>query len=94
MGTNPTAADRAVAIVTSFQLSGEDEELGEELFDVVEDLVKAILLAQTEEELERAKTAISNTFIMMAAIVDGVIDECPKEFQLAEIASQFTGSLA
>lgn len=94
MGTNPTAADRAVAIVTSFQLSDEDEELGEKLFEIVDDLVQAVLHATTPEDLERAQMAISNTFIMMAAIVDGVIGECPKDVQLHEIASTFTGSLA
>lgn len=89
----PTAADRAIRIVTSFQLSEEDEELGEELFDVVDEMVQNILLSSTPEELERAQMQIANTMIVMAALVDGLMDECPKDVVLAEIAELLTGSL-
>lgn len=68
--------------------------MGEELFVVVDDLVQAVINSKTPEELELAQTAISNTMIVLAALVDGLIDECPKDVQLSEIAELLTGSLA
>lgn len=89
----PNAADRAIAIVTSFQLSADDEELGEELFEVLDDLVRPIVAAESAEDLTAAQEALSNTVIVLAALIDGLMYHCDKEVQLPDLAAQLTGSL-
>lgn len=93
-GPAPSAADRAIAIITSFRLSDEDDEVGEEMFEILDDLGRAIHQAETIEQLEQSCEALSNTVIVLCALIDALIDHCPKDVELSGLAQQLTGSLS
>lgn len=95
------AIERAIAIITAFCTTIEsdsfDEEAGEALFDIIDDLERPLLNASTDEEEEVAREAFSKTIIALAAMINSLlcalVDETDKFDVLAGIAEQLYRSM-
>lgn len=76
--TERDAIERAVSIVTAFNIAAEDDgdDAGEVIFEIVDELLGRFGRATTDREIELARNEMHKTFMAMASITEALLSDC------------------